>query len=74
MKGKYYVIANADNTKFIGWDETSGGYAYVTDMFQFCLIGEYDYINEFYKNLEPYVEDANDFSIKHIVLEDILID
>ena len=76
MKGKYYVIANADNTKFIGRDSASGGYPYVTGMLQFCLIGEYDYITEYYKGmeLEPYIKDASDFSIKRIVLEDISTD
>lgn len=69
MEKKYYAIANNDNTKFIGRDEASGGYPYVTDMFQFCLIGEYDYINKYYKGLEPYVEDASDFSIKEICLK-----
>ena len=74
MKEKYYAIANNDNTKFIGRDSASGGYPYVTDMFQFCLIGEYDYIKEYYEGLEPYIEDASDFSIKRIVIEDISTD
>lgn len=74
MKGKYYVIANNDNTEFIGRDAASGGYPYVTDIFQFCLIGEYDYISEYYNGLEPYIEDASNFSIKRIVLEDISTD
>ena len=43
MNKKYYLIANADNTEFIGRDAASGGYPYVTDMFQSCLIGEYEY-------------------------------
>lgn len=61
MKEKY-VIANNDNTKFIGRDSASGGYPYVTDMLEFCLIGSYEYINEYYKSLEPYIdEDASDF-------------
>lgn len=74
MKEKYYAIANNDNTKFIGRDAASGGYPYVTDMFQFCLIGEYDYISEYYKSLSPYINDASDFSIKRIVIEDISTD
>lgn len=74
MKEKCYVITNNDNTKFIGRDEASGGYPYVTDMFQFCLIGGYKYINEYYEGLKPYIEDASDFSIKRIVLEDISTD
>ena len=77
MKGKYYVIANNDNTEligFIGRDAVSGGYPYVTDMFQFCLIGEYDYISEYYNRLDSYIEDASNFSIKRIVLEDISTD
>lgn len=69
MKEKCYVIANNDNTKFIGRDEASGGYPYVTDMFQFCLIAEYDYISKYYEGLEPYIEDASDFSIKEIYLK-----
>lgn len=75
MKEKY-VIANADNTEFIGRDAASGGYPYVTDMFQFCLIGEYDYIKKYYNGLEPYIynHDASDFSVKRIVLEDISTD
>ena len=74
MNRKYYVIANADNTEFIGRDEGSGGYPYVTNMFQFCLIAEYDYISEYYKGLSPYIEDASKFSLKRIVLEDISTD
>lgn len=74
MKEKYYVIVNNDNTKFIGRDSASGGYPYVTDMFQFCFIGSYEYIKSIYKGLEPYIEDASDFSIKRIVLEDISTD
>lgn len=73
MKEKY-VIANNDNTRFIGRDSASGGYPYVTGMLEFCLIGGYDYINEYYKGLEPYINDTSDFSIKHIVLEDISTD
>lgn len=73
MKEKY-VIANNDNTRFIGRDSASGGYPYVTGMLEFCLIGNYEYINEYYKGLEPYIEDASDFSIKRIVLEDISMD
>lgn len=69
MKEKCYVIANNDNTKFIGRDEASGGYPYVTDMFEFCLIGDYDYISKYYEGLEPYIEDASDFSIKEIYLK-----
>ena len=74
MKENYYVIANNDNTKFIGRDSASGGYPYVTDMFQFCLIGSYEYISKYYEGLEPYIEDSSDFSIKRIVLEDISTD
>ena len=74
MKVKYYVIANADNTEFIGRDEASSGYPYVTDMFQRCLIGEYKYMSEYYKDLSPYIENANKFSLKRIALEDISTD
>ena len=74
MKVKYYVIANADNTEFIGRDEASSGYPYVTDMFQRCLIGEYKYMSEYYKDLSPYIENANNFSLKRITLEDISTD
>ena len=74
MKGKYYVIANADNTEFIGRDAASGGYPYVTDMFQFCLIGECDYISEYYKDLKRFIDNASNFSIKRIILEDISTD
>lgn len=74
MKENYYVIANNDNTKFIGRDSASGGYPYVTDMFRFCLIESYERINDYYKGLEPYIEDSSDFSIKRIVLEDISTD
>ena len=69
MKEKCYVIANNDDTKFIGRDSASGGYPYVTDMFRFCLIGDYEYISEYYKGLSPYIEDAGDFSIKEIYLK-----
>lgn len=69
-----YVIANNDDTKFIGRDKASGGYPYVTDALQFCLIGGFDYINEYYNGLEPYIEDASKFSIKRIVLEEISMD
>ena len=69
MKEKYYAIANNDNTKFIGRDEASGGYPYVTGMLEFCLIGSYKYINEYYEGLEPYINDASDFSIKEIYLK-----
>lgn len=69
-----FLIANADNTEFIGRDAASGGYPYVTDMFKFCLIGEYDYIEGYYKCLSPYIKDASDFSIKRIVIEDISTD
>lgn len=72
MKEKY-VIANNDNTKFIGRDSASGGYPYVTGMLEFCLIGSYEYINGYYKSLEPYIKDASDFSIKRIALEEISI-
>lgn len=74
MKEKCYVIANADNTEFIGRDSASGGYPYVTDMFQFCLIGEYEYMSKYYKGLSPYIENANNFSLKRIILEDISTD
>lgn len=74
MKEKYYVIANNDNTMFIGRDEASGGYPYVTDIFQFSLIGEYKYISEYYKGLPPYIGNVNNFSLKRIVLEDISTD
>lgn len=74
MKENYYVIANNDNTKFIGRDEASGGYPYVTDYLPFSIISGYDYISKYYKGLEPYIEDASDFSIKRIVLEDISTD
>ena len=73
MKEKY-VIANNDNTKFIGRDSASGGYPYVTGMLEFCLIGSYEYINKYYKGLEDFINDASDFSIKRIVLEDISTD
>jgi hypothetical protein len=43
-------------------------------MFEFCLIGDYDYISKYYEGLEPYIEDASEFSIKRIVLEDISTD
>lgn len=69
-----FLIANADNTEFIGRDAASGGYPYVTDALQFCLIGGFDYINEYYNGLEPYIEDVSKFSIKRIVLEEISMD
>jgi len=72
MKEKY-VIANNDNTRFIGRDSASGGYPYVTGMLEFCLIGSYEYINEYHKGLERFINDASDFSIKRIVLEEISI-
>ena len=68
---EYFLIANADNTEFIGRDAASGGYPYVTDMLQSCLIAEYDYISKYYKGLKPYIENADNFSIKRIVIEDI---
>lgn len=70
MKEKY-VIANNDNTRFIGRDSANVGYPYVTGMLEFCLIGSYDYINKYYEGLEPYIKDVSDFSIKRIVIEDI---
>lgn len=69
MAKKYYVIANSDNTKFIGRDEASGGYPYVTDYLPFSLISGYDYISKYYKGMETYIEDASDFSIKEICLK-----
>ena len=74
MKRKYYVIANADNTEFIAMNVAFSAYPYMTDKFQYCLIGEYDDINKYYNRLEPYIEDASNFSVKRIVLEDISTD
>ena len=74
MKRKYYAIANADNTEFIGADDTSGGYPYVTNMFQFCYIDEYERVSGYFKDMTPYIENVNNFSIKRVVLEDISTD
>lgn len=66
-----FLIANADNTEFIASDGMSGGYPYVTDRLRLCLIGDYDYIHKHYKDLSPYIKNADDFSIKRLVIEDI---
>jgi hypothetical protein len=66
-----FLIANADNTEFIGMDAASGGYLYVTDTLRLSLIGDYNYINKYYKDLSPYIKNADDFEIKRIVIEDI---
>lgn len=66
-----FLIANADNTEFIAKDAASGGYPYVTDTLRLCLIGEYDYIHKHYKDLSSYIKNADDFSIKRVVIEDI---
>ena len=42
---KYFVIANFDNTSFIGIDKNSGGYLYETSYLFNALIGSYKYIN-----------------------------
>ena len=67
---KAYVIANNDNTEFIGRDVANGGYPWVTDMLSSAYIGSYDTIVSYY----DLIRDKDGFSVKRIVLEDISMD
>ena len=65
-----YVIANNENTEFIGRDAASGGYPWVTDLLSSAYIGSYDTIVRYY----DVIRDKDRFSVKRIVLEDISMD
>jgi hypothetical protein len=71
MKEKeYFLIANADNTKFIGRDAASGGYPYETDLLSSAYIGSYDTIVSYYDAIMR----KDRFLVKRIVLEEVSTD
>jgi hypothetical protein len=73
MKEKYYVIANNDDTKFIGKGKSSDNSPFVTEYFRLSYIGLYEVISAYYDIHSSFV-DKDKFFIKRIVLEDISTD
>ena len=73
MKGKYYIIANADNTEFIGKGKSSDNSPFVTKYFRLSYIGLYEVISAYYDIYSSFI-DKDKFFIKRIVLEDISTD
>ena len=65
---KYFVIANFDNTSFIGIDENSGGYLYETNYLFKALIGSYKYVKSYYDDLDRMNIDSTKYCIKEIFL------
>lgn len=65
---KYFVIANFDNTSFIGIYENSGGYPYETSYLFKALIGSYKYIKPYYDDLDRMNIDSTKYCIKEIFL------
>lgn len=69
---EYFVIANSNNTKFIGVDKNSGGYPYISTDFIHCLIGTYNYVKDYYNSLHNLHINKNEYSIKKINLIDLV--
>ena len=65
---KYFVIANFDNTSFIGIDKNSGGYLYETSYLFNALIGSYKYVKPYYDDLDRMHIDSTKYCIKEIFL------
>ena len=65
---KYFVIANFDNTSFIGIDKNSGGYLYETSYLLNALIGSYKYVKPYYDDLERMNIDSTKYCIKEVFL------
>ena len=68
---KYFVIANFDNTSFIGIDENSGGYPYETNYLFKALIWSYKYIKSYYDDLDRMNIDTTKYYIKEIFLSTV---
>ena len=68
---KYFVIANVDNTSFIGIDENSGGYLYETSYLFKALIGSYKYVKSYYDDLNRMNIDSTKYCIKEILLSTV---
>ena len=68
---KYFVIANFDNTSFIGINENSGGYPYETSYLFKALIGSYKYIKPYYDDLDRMNIDSTKYCIKEIFLSTV---
>lgn len=68
---KYFVIANFDNTSFIGIDENSGGYPYETTYLFKALIGSYKYIKSYYDDLDRMNIDSTKYYIKEIFVSTV---
>ena len=68
---KYFVIANFDNTSFIGIDENSGGYPYETNYLFKALIWSYKYIKSYYDDLDRMNIDSTKYYIKEIFLSTV---
>lgn len=68
---KYFVIANFDNTSFIGIDENSDGYLYETSYLFKALIGSYKYVKSYYANLDRMNIDSTKYCIKEIFLSTV---
>lgn len=68
---KYFVIANFDNTSFIGIDKNSGGYLYETSYLFNALIGSYKYVKPYYDDLERMNIDYTKYCIKEIFLSTV---
>jgi len=73
MKGKYYVIANNDNTEFIGKGKSGENSPFVTEYFRLSYIGSYEGISAYYDIHSSFI-DKDKFFIKRIVLENISTD
>ena len=68
---KYFVIANFDNTSFIGIDKNSGGYLYETSYLFNALIGSYKYVKPYYDDLDRMHIDSTKYYIKEIFLSTV---
>ena len=68
---KYFVIANFDNTSFIGIDENSGEYPHETSYLFKALIGSYKYIKSYYDDLDRMNIDSTKYYIKEIFLSTV---
>ena len=68
---KYFVIANFDNTSFMGIDKNSGGYLYETSYLFNGLSGSYKYVKPYYDDLNRMNIDFTKYCIKEIFLSTV---
>ena len=68
-----YVIANADNTEFIGKDKSVESSPFLTEYFCLSYIGSFEGISAYYDIHSSFI-DKDKFFIKRIVLENISTD